>query len=66
MSDRVPPLNLTAEEADYLWEMIQVEVGKEGVWEHGYAETVESLHTKIRRIAVERSSNASKEVDDAR
>lgn len=46
-TERIPPLNLTREEVDYLWEMIQYEIGDEDVWEDGYPETVESLHTKI-------------------
>ena len=49
--DRVPPLNLTDEEAEYLWEMVKEEVGKEEVQYSDDRLTVESLHTKIGNVA---------------
>lgn len=52
-TERVPPLNLSEEEADYLWEMLKREVGKEEVQYGDDRETVESLHTKVRRITRE-------------
>lgn len=52
MSDieRPRPLNLTEDEAEYIWEMLKEEVGKESVQYGEDRETVESLHTKVRRI----------------
>jgi hypothetical protein len=52
-AERVPPLNLTDEEAAYLWEMMKREVGKEEVQYGEDRDTVESLHTKVRRITRE-------------
>ena len=51
-NNRVGPLNATKDEAEYLWEMIKDEIGDEDVWESGEIDTVRSLHTKIRKIAV--------------
>ena len=50
--ERVPPLNLNDEEAKYLWEMIKDEIAKDEVWGGDDTETVRSLHTKIRSVAV--------------
>lgn len=44
------PLNLSQEEVAYLWEMMKQEVGKEEVQYGDDRETVESLHTKVRRL----------------
>jgi cytochrome c556 len=52
-TERVPPLNPTDEEAAYLWEMMKREVGKEELQNGEDPHTVESLHTKIRRITRE-------------
>lgn len=49
-TERVPPLNLNEDEAEYLWEMIKDEIGKDEVWEGEDTDTVRSLHTKIRRL----------------
>jgi len=49
-TERIPPLNLTEEEADYLWKMMVREVGKENVQYGNHRETVESLHTKVGEI----------------
>jgi len=54
---RVPPLNITDEEAAYLWKMMKREVGKEQVQYGENRQTVESLHTKVRRIARETEAN---------
>lgn len=48
--ERVPPLNLTKEETEYLWEMMKREVGKEEVQYSDDREVVESLHTKVRTV----------------
>jgi len=60
-TERVPPLNLTDEEAAYLWEMMKREVGKEEVQYSDGRETVESLHTKVRslRLGDDREGNGS-------
>jgi hypothetical protein len=50
MNDKIPPLNLTEDEAEYLWEMMKQEVGKEEVQYSDDRETVESLHTKVGEI----------------
>lgn len=47
-SKRVPPLNLTKAEAEYLWEMMKREVGKREVQYGDDRERVESLHTKVK------------------
>lgn len=47
---RSSPLNLTEDEADYLWKMMVREVGKEEVQYGDDRETVESLHTKVRNL----------------
>lgn len=49
-AERVPPLNLTREEAEYLWEMMKEEVGKKEVQYGDDRETVESIHTKVLEI----------------
>lgn len=47
---RVPPLNLTEDEAKYLWEMAKREIGRKEVWEGDDTETVQTLHTKVRGL----------------
>lgn len=44
------PLNLTRTEIEYLWEMMKQEVGKEDVQYGPNRDTVESMHTKVRRL----------------
>jgi hypothetical protein len=56
-SERIAPLNLTEGEAAYLWEMMKREVGKKEVQYSDDRETVESLHTKVRRIYRERDTD---------
>lgn len=51
---RIPPLNLTKEEAAYLWEMMKEEVGKEEVQYGDDRDTAESLHTKVRQMYFEK------------
>lgn len=50
---RVPPLNLTEEESEYLWEMLKREIGKDEVWDGDDTEQVRSLHTKVRNLVVD-------------
>ena len=52
-NERIPPLNLTKDEAEYLWKMMKEEVGKEEVQYSDERETVESIHTKVRRLTHE-------------
>jgi hypothetical protein len=52
-TDRIPPLNLNEEEAEYLWEIMKEEVGKEEVQYGDKRKTVESLHTKVRSVQPE-------------
>jgi hypothetical protein len=65
-TERVPPLNLTDEEAAYLWDMMKREVGKEEVQYGEDRDTVESLHTKVRRITreVEPDTDHGGQADD--
>lgn len=51
-SNRVPPLNLSQEEVEYLWEMLKREVGKDEVQYSDGRDVVESLHTKVRNLTV--------------
>jgi len=46
-TERVPPLNLTKEEAEYLWEMMKREIVKESVQYGDDRGIAESLHTKV-------------------
>ena len=48
-TERIPPLNLTADEAMALWEMVKVGIGDADVYEK-HREDVESVHTKVRRL----------------
>ncbi|EMA01831.1 hypothetical protein C437_15466 [Haloarcula vallismortis ATCC 29715] len=62
MSDKVPPLNLTEDEAEYLWEMMKQEVGKRDVQYSDDRETAESLHTKVGEITDSFPSDGGQDV----
>ncbi|GAA0648655.1 hypothetical protein [Salarchaeum japonicum] len=55
-TERPVPLNLTDDEAAYLWKMMKREVGKEEVQYGDSRETAESLHSKVRSLVVEESN----------
>ena len=63
-SERVPPLNLTQDEVDYLWDLITDEIGKQAVWESGDIDTVNSLHSKIGRIGCKFDTGSQQEGRD--
>lgn len=48
-AERIPPLNLTAGEAEALWEMVKVGIGDADVYEE-HREDIESAHTKVREL----------------
>lgn len=49
-SDRVPPLNLTREEARLLWQMLVHEIGREEMHTEKRHNTAESIHTKVGNL----------------
>jgi len=51
--DRIPPLNLTAEEGEVLWEMLKHEIGREKWQYSGDRSTAESIHTKVMELVGE-------------
>ncbi len=48
-TERVPPLNLSAEEAHILWEIVKVGIGTEEIHELDH-EAAESVHTKVKEL----------------
>ena len=48
-TERVPPLNLSADEAHILWEIVKVGIGTENIHELDH-EAAESVHTKVKRL----------------
>jgi hypothetical protein len=48
--NRVPPLNLTEDEAGALWEMAKVAIGSEEIQCSEYREDAESVHTKVKEL----------------
>ena len=49
-TERARPLNLTDEEVTYLWDLMKREVGREEVQYGPNRDTVESIHTKVRKL----------------
>lgn len=47
--ERVPPLNLTQDEAEALWAMVKVGIGDSEVYSE-HEEDIESVHTKVKEL----------------
>jgi hypothetical protein len=50
LSGRIPPLNLTADETEALWQMVKIGIGSEEIQYSDIRDDAESVHMKVREL----------------